>query len=122
MTTVNHSIEHSVGQGTIADVLDRILDKGLVLNADIAVSIAGIELLGIRIRAVLASLETAAKYGLQLPAGTCIENDAWREALVKKDDCPECGKRAAVRDLMAEGCPWCGWVPAKIRKLAKPVA
>lgn len=56
--------------GTLADVVDRILDKGLVINADITVSVVGVELLGIKIRAALASFETAAKYGLEFPAGT----------------------------------------------------
>ncbi|NQS88521.1 gas vesicle protein, partial [Patescibacteria group bacterium] len=37
--------------GTLVDVIDRVLDKGLVINADIAVSVAGVELLGIKIRA-----------------------------------------------------------------------
>jgi len=32
--------------GTLVDVIDRILDKGLVINADITVSVAGVELLG----------------------------------------------------------------------------
>jgi len=119
MAKSSKPIAHSVGSGTIADVIDRILDKGLVINADISVSLAGVELLGVRIRAVLASLETAAKYGLQLPAGTSTETDAWREALAKKDDCPQCGKRSPQRELLAEGCPWCGWVPAKLKKLAR---
>jgi len=57
-------------EGTLADVIDRILDKGLVINADIAVSVVGIELLSIKIRAALASFETAAKYGLEFPSGT----------------------------------------------------
>lgn len=56
--------------GTLADVLDRILDKGLVINADITVSVVGVELLGIKIRAALASFETAAAYGLEFPSGT----------------------------------------------------
>lgn len=56
--------------GTLADVVDRILDKGLVINADITVSVVGVELLGIKIRAALASFETAAKYGLEFPMGT----------------------------------------------------
>ena len=43
------------GATTLADVIDRVLDKGLVINADICVSIAGVELLGIKIRAALAS-------------------------------------------------------------------
>ncbi len=55
---------------TLADVIDRILDKGLVINADITVSVVGVELLGIKIRAALASFETAAKYGLEFPSGT----------------------------------------------------
>ena len=40
--------------GGLVDVVDRILDKGLIINADIMVSVAGVELLGIKIRAALA--------------------------------------------------------------------
>lgn len=58
------------GSSTLVDVIDRILDKGLVINADITVSLVGVELLGIRIRAALASFETAAKYGLEFPIAT----------------------------------------------------
>ena len=104
---------------TAADIIDRVLDKGLVINADIAISIAQIELLGIRIRAVLASLESAAKYGLALPAGTNIHTDAWQEALVVKENCPQRGKRGPAAELLSEGCPWCGWVSAKGRLLAE---
>ncbi len=56
--------------GTLADVIDRILDKGLIINADIRVAVVGVELLDIRIRAALASFETAARYGLEFPSGT----------------------------------------------------
>ena len=58
--------------GTLADVIDRILDKGVVINADITVAVAGVQLLDIRIRAALASFETAAKYGLEFPSGTSL--------------------------------------------------
>jgi hypothetical protein len=57
---------------SLADLIDRILDKGLVINADISVSIAGVELLGIKIRAAIASFETAASYGLEFPSGTAL--------------------------------------------------
>ena len=90
-----------------------------MINADIAISIAQIELLGIRIRAVLASLESAAKYGLALPAGTNIDTNAWREALIIKESCPDCGKRSPTDELLAAGCPWCGWVSARSRLLAE---
>jgi hypothetical protein len=99
----------------LADVIDRILDKGLVINADIAVSVAGVELLGVKIRAALASFETAAKYGLEFPSGTNLESPAWQEAVVARETCPQCEKRVSLEDLMGTGCPWCGWVSARAR-------
>ncbi len=99
----------------LADVIDRVLDKGLVINADICVSVAGVELLGIKIRAALASFETAARYGLEFPSGTNLETDAWKEAQVGKEECPQCGKRVSSQELLNDGCPWCGWVSAKVR-------
>lgn len=65
----------------LADVIDAVLDKGLVINADIMVSLAGVELLGIKIRAALASFETAAKYGLEFPSGTNLQAPAWRAVM-----------------------------------------
>lgn len=62
------AIVHATKGNTLADVVERILDKGLVINADIAISLAGTELLTIKIRAALASLETAAKWGLAFPS------------------------------------------------------
>jgi ssDNA-binding Zn-finger/Zn-ribbon topoisomerase 1 len=118
MIPAKQGMEHSVRADTLADVIDRVLDKGLVINADIAVSLAGVELLSIRIRAVLASLETAAKYGLALPAGSNLDTEAWKQAVVIKDDCPQCAKRSAQAELLSQGCPWCGWVSAKTKMLA----
>lgn len=103
--------------GSLADVIDRLLDKGLVINADIAVSVAGTELLGIKIRAALSSFETAAKYGLEFPSGTKLSTPAWQEALTAKDYCPQCEKKVVLNDLMTEGCPWCGWVSAKANRI-----
>jgi len=103
-------------EGTLADVIDRILDKGLVINADIAVSLAGVELLGIKIRAALASFETAAKYGLEFPSGTRMETPAWQEAMIGKETCPQCAKRVPVEELMGEGCPWCGWISDRAKR------
>jgi len=72
--------------GTLADVIDRILDKGLVINADITVSVVGVELLGIKIRAALASFETAAKYGLEFPSGTKMDTPAWQQMTSPSDN------------------------------------
>lgn len=107
--------------GTLADVVDRILDKGLVINADIMVSVAGVELLDIKIRAALASFETAARYGLEFPSGTSLKTPAWQEAVIAKEDCPQCDKRVPTEELITTGCPWCGWISAKA-KAALPAA
>jgi predicted RNA-binding Zn-ribbon protein involved in translation (DUF1610 family) len=106
--------------GTLTDVIDRILDKGLVINADIMVSVVGVELLGIKIRAALASFETAIRYGLEFPSGTNIQTQAWQEAVVTKEDCPQCGKRVPAEELVTTGCPWCGWISAKARAAPPP--
>ena len=101
---------------TLADVIDRVLDKGLVINADICVSLVGVELLGIKIRAALASFETAARYGLEFPSGTNVNTATWEEAKSAKETCPECGKKVLIAELLNEGCPWCGWISAKAKK------
>jgi DNA-directed RNA polymerase subunit RPC12/RpoP len=94
---------------TLVDLIDRILDKGVVINADIVVSLAGVELLGIKIRAALASIETAAMYGLEFPTGTSYETSAWKEAQKDKETCSQCYKRVERDELLHIGCPWCGW-------------
>ena len=50
--------------GTLVDLLDRILDKGLVIHADIIISVAGIPLIGVNLRAALAGIETMVEYGM----------------------------------------------------------
>jgi len=102
-------LEPSSGMN-LADIIDRILDKGLVINADIAVSLAGTELLGIKIRAALASFETAARYGLEFPSGTNLNAKGWKEHDIPKASCPECGNRRDESLLIKEGCPICGWL------------
>ncbi len=51
-------------QATLVDLLDRVLDRGLVINADIIISLAGVPLIGINLRAVVAGMETMVKYGV----------------------------------------------------------
>jgi len=71
-------------QADLADVLELILDKGIVINADIAITVGQTELLGIEIRATIASFETAAEYGLAFPSGTDmrrVEQASGREPL-----------------------------------------
>jgi len=54
---------HGRSQGLV-DVLDRVLDKGLVIAGDIKVSLAEVELLTIRIRLLICSIDKAEQIGL----------------------------------------------------------
>jgi hypothetical protein len=100
---------------TLADAIDIILDRGLVINADITVSVAGVELLGIKIRAALASFATAARYGLEFPSGTNREGAAWQDVQVIKETCPQCSKLVPVDELLEAECPWCGWQSSRAK-------
>lgn len=51
-------------RATLSDLLDRVLDKGIVLNADLVISLADVPLIGINLRAAIAGMETMVKYGL----------------------------------------------------------
>ena len=42
----------------LVDLLDRVLDRGLVIHADIMITLAGVPLVGLNLRAVLAGMET----------------------------------------------------------------
>lgn len=107
----------SGSSGTLADVIDKVLDKGLVINADILVSVAGVELLGVKIRAALASFETAAKYGLEFPSGTNLETAAWKAVQISKETCPQCLKKSEAETLLNDCCVWCGWESMKVKAL-----
>lgn len=73
-------IIHAVKGDTLADVVERILDKGLVINADIVISLVGTELLSIKLRAALASFETAAKWGMAFPSDMMVARKKGIEA------------------------------------------
>jgi hypothetical protein len=49
---------------TLVDLLDRVLDKGLVLDADLIIHVAGVPLVGVKLKAFLAGMETMLEYGI----------------------------------------------------------
>lgn len=55
-------VQKSNDSSSLAEVVDRILDKGIVIDAWARVSLVGIELLAIEARVVVASVETFLKY------------------------------------------------------------
>jgi hypothetical protein len=54
--------------GTLADVLDRVLDKGIVIDAWARLSVVGFEVLSVEARVVVASVETYLKYAQAIGA------------------------------------------------------
>lgn len=52
------------GGGDLADILERVLDKGVVVAGDIAINLLDIELLTIKLRLLIASADTARKMGI----------------------------------------------------------
>ncbi|MDO8872738.1 MAG: gas vesicle structural protein GvpA [Methanoregula sp.] len=55
-------VEKMNSSSSLVEVIDRILDKGVVVDAWVRVSLVGIELLAIEARVVIASVETFLKY------------------------------------------------------------
>ena len=58
------NITHSTDSSTLADVLERILDKGLVIAGDIKIKLVDIELLTIQIRLLICSVDKAREMGI----------------------------------------------------------
>ncbi|MBT9137417.1 MAG: Gas vesicle structural protein [Dehalococcoidia bacterium] len=56
------ALEKSMASDTLVEVIDRILDKGVVVDAWVRVSLVGIEILTLEARVVVASVETYLKY------------------------------------------------------------
>lgn len=52
------------GTANLLDILDRVLDKGLVIAGDVRISLANVELLTIRIRLLVCSVDKAEQIGL----------------------------------------------------------
>ncbi len=66
-------------QATLADLLERVLDKGIVLKLDLVIGVAGIPLIGISLQGAIAAIETMLGYGMM---------EAW-DAGIRADAVPE---------------------------------
>ncbi|WP_409293092.1 gas vesicle protein GvpJ [Peribacillus sp. SCS-37] len=56
------SVQKSTDSSSLAEVIDRILDKGIVIDAFVRVSLVGIEILTVEARVVIASVDTWLRY------------------------------------------------------------
>src|SRR5258706_2567687 len=82
-------VERSPGGSSLIDVLDRILDKGIVIDAWVRVSLVGIDLITVEARVVVASIDTYIKYseaiGTMVPASKPVTDGRTHEAVLAEN-------------------------------------
>ena len=61
---IQRGTQHSLGSTNLADLLERILDKGIVIAGDIRINLVDVELLTIQIRLVICSVDKAKEMGM----------------------------------------------------------
>lgn len=79
-------ITHGIQATNLADILERVLDKGIVIAGDIRIQLADVELLNIKIRLLISSVDKAKELGI-----------TWWEAD------PYLSPKAAVKELKGDG-------------------
>jgi hypothetical protein len=57
-------MEHAIEARSLADILERVLDKGIVIAGDITISLVDVELLNIKLRLLVASVDKAMEMGI----------------------------------------------------------
>jgi hypothetical protein len=82
-------VERTSGGTSLIDVLDRVLDKGIVIDAWVRVSLVGIDLITVEARIVVASIDTYLKYseavGQVAPVAKPAVDAASHEALLAEN-------------------------------------
>lgn len=77
--TVHSPVDRVESEG-LGDILERVLDKGVVIAGDIAIEVVGVELLTIKLRLVIASTERAEKMGIDW-----WRRDPWLSSEARED-------------------------------------
>jgi hypothetical protein len=82
-------VERTTGGTSLIDVLDRVLDKGIVIDAWVRVSLVGIDLITVEARVVVASIDTYIKYseavGSVVPASRPAVDSKTYEAVLAEN-------------------------------------
>ena len=69
-------VERAAGGTSLIDVLDRVLDKGIVIDAWVRVSLVGIDLITVEARVVVASIDTYLRYAEALGLSSPVARPA----------------------------------------------
>ena len=83
-STRTRGIVHTTSAESLPDVLERVLDKGIVIAGDVRISIVDIELLTINIRLLVASVDRAKEMGINWWEGNPFLSSLARERAEKR--------------------------------------
>jgi len=103
------SMPHSIESSTLADVLDRVLDKGIVIAGDIKIKLVDIELLSIQIRLLICSVDKAKEIGIDwwvnnpFLSQRAVEKERERQFAQKEEDLEALKKRIEQLESSASG-------------------
>jgi len=99
-------VERASGGTSLIDVLDRVLDKGIVIDAWVRVSLVGIDLLTVEARVVVASIDTYIKYSEAVSQVPSVSR-------------PAIESRSSTDDLLAENASLRAQLAASIAREEK---
>ncbi|MEL6498998.1 MAG: gas vesicle protein [Planctomycetota bacterium] len=103
MAVVRNNPAHQTNSTNVADLLERILDKGVVIAGDIKVSLLDIELLTIQIRLVVCSIDKAKEMGMDWWANSPVFGNEPKPALPAERDVAALTERlAALESQLSE--------------------
>lgn len=87
---MSREITHAIEAQSLADILERVLDKGIVIAGDIRIKVADIELLTINIRLLIASVDKAKEMGINWWEGnpflSSLARQREEQRIVEKND------------------------------------
>ena len=79
-------ITHGIQATGLADILERVLDKGIVIAGDIQIKLADVELLTIKIRLLIASVDKAKEMGINWWEQDSYLSSTAKEAEIEKEN------------------------------------
>lgn len=83
---MTEQMTHSIQATNLADILERVLDKGIVIAGDIKIQIADIDLLNIKIRLLIASVDKAMAMGINWWQQDAYLSTKAREKEIEKEN------------------------------------
>jgi hypothetical protein len=97
----NQSVTHNMQTDNLADILERVLDKGVVIAGDITIKLVDVELLTIQVRLLIASVDKAKEMGINW-----WENNSFYGTMSQREQGRELEElRIRVAQLEQKGLP-----------------